>query len=104
MNAWVELCLEVKNELIESVKTRETLDQSLSRMDEIKLEKMQLESKIEEYNRNKMVNDKKLAEALLLAGKLPQLEEQINEFKRKIEKYNTTIDNLREQLEIVRTT
>jgi hypothetical protein len=62
---------------------------------------MQLEAKIEDNNRNKLVNDKKLAEALLIAGKVPQLEEQINEFKRKIEKYNTTIDNLREQLEIV---
>lgn len=62
---------------------------------------MQLEGKIEDSNRNKLVNDKKLAEALLVAGKVPQLEEQINEFKRKIEKYNTTIDNLREQLEIV---
>ena len=62
---------------------------------------MLLESKIEDNNRNKLVNDKKLAEALLVAGKVPQLEEQINEFKRKIEKYNTTIDNLREQLEIV---
>jgi molecular chaperone GrpE (heat shock protein) len=62
---------------------------------------MQLEGKIEDSNRNKLVNDKKLAEALLIAGKVPQLEEQINEFKRKIEKYNTTIDNLREQLEIV---
>jgi len=62
---------------------------------------MQLESKIEDNKRNKIVNDKKLAEALLVAGKVPQLEEQINEFKRKIEKYNTTIDNLREQLEIV---
>lgn len=62
---------------------------------------MQLEAKIEDNKRNKIVNDKKLAEALLVAGKVPQLEEQINEFKRKIEKYNTTIDNLREQLEIV---
>lgn len=62
---------------------------------------MQLEAKIEDNNRNKLVNDKKLAEALLIAGKVPQLDEQINEFKRKIEKYNTTIDNLREQLEIV---
>jgi peptidoglycan hydrolase CwlO-like protein len=62
---------------------------------------MQLEAKIEDSNRNKQVNDKKLAEALLIAGKVPQLDEQINEFKRKIEKYNTTIDNLREQLEIV---
>ena len=66
-----------------------------------KLEKMQLESKIEDFHRNKLVNDKKLAESLLIAGKVPQLEEQINEFKRKIEKYNTTIDNLRENLEIV---
>lgn len=62
---------------------------------------MQLESKIEDFHRNKLVNDKKLAESLLIAGKVPQLEEQINEFKRKIEKYNTTIDNLRENLEIV---
>jgi seryl-tRNA synthetase len=101
VNAWVELCLEVKNELIESVKTRETLDNCLSKLEELKLEKMQLESKIEDNNRNKMVNDKKLSEALHLAGKVPSMEDTINEFKKKIEKYNTTIDNLREQLDIV---
>ena len=62
---------------------------------------MELEISIEDYNRNKSINDRKLGEALISAGKVRQLEMENGELIKKIEKYTTTIDSLLRQIDAV---
>ncbi len=62
---------------------------------------MELENQIDDLNRNKVINDKKLAQALILNGKIPQLEMERAEFNKKVEKYNITIESLQKNLDNV---
>ncbi len=62
---------------------------------------MELEIQLQDLNRNKAINDRRLAQALILNGKIPLLELEKAEFKKKIEKYNITIASLQEGLDFV---
>jgi hypothetical protein len=60
---------------------------------------MELESKVEELNRTKQINDKRLGEAIVQATKVSQLQTEKEEMTKKIEKYNTTIESLIKSLD-----
>jgi hypothetical protein len=97
---WFDFCAEVSCELEESARIKDELDESLQKLRNIKLEKIELENKITELSNTKSINDKKLGEALIQSGKVAQLEAERDELNSKIQRYNITVDNLRQQIEI----
>jgi len=96
---WTDITLEVYNELDAGIKVREALEAAEAELKQLKFEKVNLESKIEEMLKTKRINDQKLAEALVGVGKLAQLEAEIEEKNKKIEKYNTTVEALIKNIE-----
>lgn len=99
VKSWIDLTSEVFSELQYNTKIRDDLDEAINKLHLFKLEKMELENKYEELGKNKQVNDRKLAEALIQMGKLSQLENEIEEQNKKIAKYNTTIEALVKNIE-----
>jgi hypothetical protein len=99
VKSWIDLTSEVFSELQYTTKIREDLDEANNKLKLFKLEKMELENKYEELLKNKQVNDRKLAEALIQVGKVSQLENEIEEQNKKIAKYNTTIEALVKNIE-----
>ena len=100
LKTWTDLTLDVYNELDSGVKIKEGLEAAEIELKQTKYDKVTLESKIEEMLRAKKINDQKLGEALVAVGKVAQLESEIEDKNKKIEKYNTTVEALIKNIEM----